>query len=127
MDDEMYISGSPALCLHCGKMTMLRIRAQYIYETDEKEEKRIRYVENVKWSVLQCPECLNPILIQSNESRMKENFGGWKTTLGSIKTLYPFEKQIPSNLPETVRKMYAEAAKVQMISPSSCAVLVRRT
>jgi hypothetical protein len=86
-------------------------------------------INYIKWNLLQCPECFNPLLIQSSYSNKREYRGAnlWKTTIESIRALYPFEKQIPSNLPEPIGKIYAEAIKVQTISPSSCAVLVRRT
>lgn len=129
MDEEMYVSGSPALCLHCGKLTILRIRTEYIYLANEENYMGTKDINRIKWTLLQCPECLRPTLIQADQTTKREYPGGgsWKTTVGAIRALYPFEKEIPSSLPETIGKMYAEAIKVKALSPSSCAVLVRRT
>lgn len=126
MDEEMYISGSPSLCLHCGKVTILWIRTEYIYLVNEENYAGTKDINRIKWTLLQCPECLRPTLIQADQTTKRE-YGSWKTTIGVIKALYPLEKEIPSSLPETIGKMYAEAIKVKTLSPSSCAVLVRRT
>jgi hypothetical protein len=129
MGEEMYVSGSPALCLHCGTVTILRIRAEYTYAVNEEDYSGTKDMNRIKWTLLQCPECLEPTLIQVDEVTKREYPGGgsWKTTTGAIRALYPFEKQIPPSLPEPIGKMYAEAIKVKLLSPSSCAVLVRRT
>ncbi len=129
MDEEMYVSGSPALCLHCGVVTILRIRTEYIYAVNEEDYRGTKDINRIKWTLLQCPECLEPTLLQADQVTKREYPGGgsWKTTIEAIRALYPFEKQIPSSLPEPIGKMYAEAIKVKLLSPSSCAVLVRRT
>jgi Domain of unknown function (DUF4145) len=129
MDEEMYISGTPALCLHCGKLTMIWIRMEYIYAVNKEDYAGTKDINHIKWTLLQCPECLNPILMQADQATKREYPGGssWKTTTGAIRTLYPLEKQIPSNLPEGIGRMYTEAIKVKLLSPSSCAVLIRRT
>ncbi len=128
MDEEMDVSGSPGLCLHCGKQTMFRMRAKYLHIGYEDHPAIGGVKENarIKWTLLQCSECLKPILIQADENPQREYFGS-KIHKKKIETLYPPEKRISPSLPETVRRRYAEAIKVQTLSPSSCAVLVRRT
>jgi hypothetical protein len=128
MDEEMYVSGAPALCLNCGILTMLRIRAEYVYSVNEEDYRGTKDINRIKWTLLQCPDCLEPTLIQADQVTKREYLSNtWKTTTEAIRALYPFERQIPPNLPEPIGKMYAEAIKVKLLSPSSCAVLVRRT
>ena len=128
MDEEMYVSGAPALCLHCGKLTMLRIRTEYVYSINEEDYKGTNDINRIKWTLLQCPECLAPTLIQADLVTKREYYGDtWKTTTEAIRSLYPFERQLPESLPESIGKLYVEAIKVKLLSPSSCAVLVRRT
>ena len=128
MDDEMYVSGAPALCLHCGKLTMLRIRTEYVYSVNEEDYGGTNDMNRIKWNLLQCPECLEPTLIQTNlVTKRKYRGDTWNTTMEAIRALYPFERQLPDSLPESIGKLYAEAIRVKLLSPSSCAVLVRRT
>src|SRR5260370_2055867 len=56
------------------------------------------------------------------DSTLKELIVGPMTNI-----LYPMSKTPLTNLPEVIEKKYAEALKVSTISPSSCAVLVRKT
>lgn len=129
MDEEMYVSGAPALCLHCGVVTMLRIRTEHVYAVNKEDYRGTADIKRIKWSLLQCPECLQPTLIEAHQVTKREYPGGnsWKTTTEAMRALYPSEKQVSPSLPEPVSKLYAEAIKVKLLSPSSCAVLVRRT
>lgn len=129
MGEEMYVAAVPALCLHCGALTMLQIRTECTYAVNEENYAGTKDINRIKWTLLQCPECSEPTLLQTHQVTKREYPGGgsWKTTTGAIKALYPFEKQVSPDLPEPIGKLYAEAVKVRLLSPSSCAVLVRRT
>ncbi len=130
MDKELYVSGAPALCLHCGAVTILRIRAEYIYAVNGEDYRGTKDMNRVQWSLLQCLECSAPTLLQSDiVTKLDQSSvpSTWKTTVEAIKALYPAEPSIAPSLPEPIGKLYAEAMKVKLLSPSSCAVLVRRT
>ena len=130
MDDELYVSGAPAVCLHCGAFTILCIRAEYNYTLDGEGYSGTKDMNRIRWSLLQCTECSAPTLLQSTmvTSLDKSSLSStWKTSVEAIKALYPADPQVAPSLPKQIGKLYAEALKVKLLSPSSCAVLVRRT
>lgn len=127
MDEEYQISGTPGLCLHCGATTVLRIRAEYTYALTPEDYGGSKDIERVTWSLLQCLECLRPTLVQADQVSHRVDRHEWQAKVTSMQSLYPGETKVPSSIPEHIRKLYAEAISVKLLSPSSCAVLVRRT
>lgn len=110
-------------CDHCGRRTTFTIRDKYTFFTDAAE---FPYSEKsfISWSIMQCRECLRPTCTESSQivnGELTQVIVGPKTTI-----LYPAEKTPLTNLPEAIEKKYMEALKIRNISPSSCAVQVRR-
>lgn len=126
-EEEFQISGAPGLCFHCGVVTVLRIRTEYTYAITPEDYTGTKDIERIKWSLLQCPECFKPTLLQVDQVSQRVETHLWKTKVIDMQALYPAEIKIPSSIPEPIRKLYAEAILVKLLSPSSCAVLVRRT
>ncbi len=110
-------------CDHCGSRATFIIRAEYTDFADAPPSGPEKAF--TKWYIMQCQECLRPTFAQSFtvvDSTLKKFIWGPKTDI-----LYPAGKTPLTDLPEVVEKKYAEALKVSTISPSSCAVLVRKT
>lgn len=111
-------------CDHCGDRATFIIRAEYTDFRDVAEEP---YTEKgfITWYIMQCQQCLQPTFVESSvivNGDLKEIIVGPYTAI-----LYPTQRRPLTNLPEEIEKKYVEALKVCIISPSACAVLVRRT
>ena len=111
-------------CDHCGKRATFIIRAEY---TDFRDAADDPYTEKafVTWYIMQCQSCSRPTFTESSKI---VNGDLNKIVVGPYTAiLYPAERTPLTNLPEAIEKKYEEALRVRNISPSSCAVLVRKT
>ena len=118
------------LCDHCGERTVFRIRADYSYmeELGETQSSQmLRYTSSQElnrttWYIMQCSACFKPIVTRAYKG-VDEN----SQPVSKVEILYPAEKTPLTNLPEVIERKYVEALKVRNVSPSSCAVMVRKT
>lgn len=113
------------LCDHCGNRTTSIIRAEYTDFAPADDDPRTTERAFTTWYLMQCQQCSRPTLAQSYwvvDQDLKKIILGPLTNI-----LYPREKSPLANLPETVERKYVEALKVSKVSPSSCAVLARKT
>jgi hypothetical protein len=116
------------LCDHFGRRTTFYIRSHYMhtdhFEEDFEHSETFIYTT---WYIMQCSGCSKPAVTQVTKSSKLVSPRQWKDSLPSVDVLYPTGKTPLTNLPEVIEKKYAEALRVSNISPSSCAVLVRKT
>ncbi len=119
---------SVMLCDHCGRRTTFYIRSHYTHtehiEGDFEQRETFIYTT---WYIMQCSMCSKPVVTQVTKSSQLAAVRQWEDSLPSVDVLYPTGKTPLTNLPEVIEKKYAEALRVSNISPSSCAVLVRKT
>jgi uncharacterized protein DUF4145 len=103
-ENEVYM-----LCGHCNQAVLALVRATYRYTFDDD----LGII--MDWRILQCGACLRPILDEAGSENP------------DITMLYPTTKLDTRGLPQSVAKAYAEALRVQRVSPNSCAVMIGRT
>ena len=128
MDNETSEFDVVMLCDHCGKRTTFHIRSHYTHT--EHMEEDFEHAETfiyTTWYIMQCTRCSKPVVTQVNKSSKRGVIKAWEDSLPSVEVLYPTGKTPLTNLPEVIERKYAEALRVSNISPSSCAVLVRKT
>ncbi len=111
-------------CDHCGNRATFIIRAEY---TDFVDVADYPYTEKafITWYIMQCQTCSRPTFTESSKivnGDLTKIIAGPSATI-----LYPIERTPLTDLPEIIEQKYTEALKVRNISPSSCAVLVRKT
>ena len=121
-------------CFHCGNQTVGTILFQY-ERVDEEDSRREFFKKNtsLKWFLMKCENCGKPTFLQSiqiQEAKGSQAYygtGSLKTTSQRSDVLYPGSKVPLTQLPKQVEGKYMEALRVSVISPSACAVQVRKT
>ena len=112
-------------CDHCGSRATFIIRAEYTDFRDADDNDRYTEKAFTTWYIMQCQSCSRPTFAESSKivnGDLNKIIVGPYTAI-----LYPAERTPLANLPEAIEKKYEEALRVRNSSPSSCAVLVRKT
>lgn len=110
-----------ARCPHCGNRTPLEIRhketrQEELIDTDGDEVG----VAEIYYFVTRCKTC-DEIALFSNWEHDDD-----PEDLERCNLLYPTVKNFPDSVPEVIRLDYEEAKKVEKISPTAFAVLIRK-
>lgn len=111
-------------CDHCGNRATFVIRAEYTDFRDAADGYHYTEKAYTTWYIMQCQTCFRPTFLESSKI---VNGDLNKTIIGPFTAiLYPAERKPLADLPEAIEKKYKEALLVRNISPSSCAVLIRK-
>ncbi len=111
-------------CDHCGNRASFIIRADYTDLRDAADGYHYTEKTLTTWYIMQCQTCFRPTFAESSKivnGDLNKMIVGPFTAI-----LYPAERTLLADLPEAIEKKYKEALLVRNISPSSCAVLVRK-
>src|SRR5437870_2782684 len=128
MDNEALEFEGVMLCDHCGKRATFHIRAHYTHSVRmEEDSEHSETFFLTTWYIMQCSMCSKSVVIQVARPSKLNRRREWVDSQPSVDVLYPTAKTPLTNLPEVIEKKYVEALRVSNISPSSCAVLVRKT
>lgn len=107
-------------CPHCdNKATIKRLKVATIPEEVEAFDGEHFTIEYYA-TLYQCMTCQNVLLVITGE--MDDTPGD--ISKGVI--AYPEQKKLPNFVPEAIRTSYQEAKKVEKISPTAFAVMIRR-
>lgn len=108
------------LCPHCGNKASLKVL--YTATMTEQAEVWKGEFDSIEYyaTLYQCLSCDNVLLIVSYE------FDDNPSDANQGTLLYPIQKNIPEFVPVSIRSSYLEARKVEKISPTAFAVMIRR-
>ena len=105
---------SLVICPHCGNTTQHKLRTRQDFTVEIEED----MFDECWWAILQCSTCGQLSLYRDywDESRKT-----WTSKL-----IYPVPIIAPIEVPGNIQQLFQEAVLVKPLSPSLCAVGIRR-
>lgn len=117
---KTFDSEDPQLCPHCGNITqhenLFECLAPQIFYGSDGEVLKGGDKPKTNYVLLRCETCKDVSLYSKLEFQEWEERG----------LDYPSQYHLDASIPETVRTNYAEAKRIQNMSPNAFAVLLRR-
>jgi hypothetical protein len=108
------------LCHHCGnsaphKLVHYQVATETVYTTEGEP-----FGVESHYFLVECETCSDVSLLGSAE------YEDFPLDWSQAHLLYPQSKQLPSSIPERVRKTYLEASRISKIAPNAFAGQIRR-
>jgi len=105
---------SLVICPHCGNTTIHKLRTREDFHVVDEDD----IVDECWWAILECSTC--------GELSLYRDYWDENRHLWTGKLIYPVPIVAPAEAPENIQRLLREAVLVKPVSPSLCAVGIRR-